>query len=98
MAQRLDILIDLPGAGAFPLLAQLEGEGRQTGIVLASPDAPIPQIADRTQAAPPVDNSLEVRLAAVEPLLPRPADIVQTISLSGSMTPHAWSMNGEGRT
>jgi FtsP/CotA-like multicopper oxidase with cupredoxin domain len=95
MAQRLDILIDLPRAGAFPILAQLEGEGRQTGIVLATPGAPIPQIADRTQAAPPVDNSLEVRLAAVEPLPPRPADIVQTISLSGSMTPYAWSMNGE---
>jgi FtsP/CotA-like multicopper oxidase with cupredoxin domain len=95
MAQRLDILIDLPRAGAFPILAQLEGEGRQTGIVLATPGAPIPQIADRAQAAPPVDNSLEVRLAAVEPLLSRPADIVHTISLGGSMKPYAWSMNGE---
>jgi len=95
MAQRLDILIDLPRAGAFPILAQLEGESRQTGIVLATPGAPIPQIADRVQAASPVDNSLKVRLATVEPLLPRPADIVQTISLSGSMTPYAWSMNGE---
>jgi len=35
MAQRLDILIDLPRAGAFPILARLEGDGRQTGIVLA---------------------------------------------------------------
>jgi FtsP/CotA-like multicopper oxidase with cupredoxin domain len=95
MAQRLDILIELPRAGAFPILAQLEGDARQTGIVLATPGAPIVQIADRAQAAPPVDNSLEVRLAAVEPLLPRPADIAQTISLSGSMTPYAWSMNGE---
>lgn len=95
MAQRLDILIDLPRAGAFPILAQLEGDGRQTGIVLATPGAPIPQIADRAQAAPPVDNSLEARLVAVEPLPPRLADIVQTISLSGSMKPYAWSMNGE---
>jgi FtsP/CotA-like multicopper oxidase with cupredoxin domain len=95
MAQRLDILIDLPRTGAFPIRAQLEGEGRQTGIVLATPGAPIPQIADRAQAAPPVDNSLEVRLAAVEPLLSRPADIVHTISLGGSMKPYAWSMNGE---
>lgn len=31
----------------------------------------------------------------MERLLPRPADIVQTITLSGSMTPCAWSMNGE---
>src|SRR6201996_870458 len=37
MAQRLDILIDLPGAGAFPILALLEGDSRQTGIILATP-------------------------------------------------------------
>jgi FtsP/CotA-like multicopper oxidase with cupredoxin domain len=36
IAQRLDILIDLPRAGAFPILARLEGTGRQTGIVLAT--------------------------------------------------------------
>jgi FtsP/CotA-like multicopper oxidase with cupredoxin domain len=83
MAQRLDILIDLPTAGAFPILARLEGEGRQTGIVLATLGAPVLQIADRAQAAPPLDNSLELGLVAVEPLPPRPADIVQTISLSG---------------
>ena len=53
MAQRLDILIDLPGAGAFPILAQLEGSGRRTGIVLATAGAPIPRIADarRSRAA-----------------------------------------------
>src|SRR6201987_620252 len=76
MAQRLDILIDLPRAGAFPVLAQLEGDSRQTGIVLATSGAPIPQIEDRTQAAPPVDNSLGVRLEAVEPLRTRPAAVV----------------------
>jgi FtsP/CotA-like multicopper oxidase with cupredoxin domain len=95
MAQRLDILIDLPTAGAFPILARLEGDDRQTGIVLATPGASIPRVADRAQAAPPADNSLEARLVAVEPLAPRPADIVQTISLSGSMKPYAWSMNSE---
>jgi len=66
MAQRLDILIDLPRTGAFPILARLEGTGRQTGIVLATPGARIPRIADSAQAAPPVDNSLEARLTAVE--------------------------------
>ena len=95
MAQRLDILIDLPTAGAFPILARLEGEGRQTGIVLSTPGASIPQIADRAEAASPVDNSLEVGLSAVEPLPPRPVDIVHTIHLGGSMKPYAWSMNGE---
>lgn len=95
MAQRVDILIDLPTAGAFPILARLEGEGRQTGIVLATPAASILRIADRAEAAAPVDNSLEVGLSAVEPLPPRPADIVHTVHLGGSMKPYAWSMNGE---
>ena len=95
MAQRLDILIDLPRAGAFPILARLEGTGRQTGIVLAAPRVGIPRIADSSQAAPPVDNSLEARLTAMEPLPPRPADIVRTITLGGGMKPYAWSMNGE---
>ena len=95
MAQRLDILIDLPGAGAFPILARLEGGSRQTGIVLATADAPVSRVAESAEAAPPVDLSLEARLMAVEPLPPRSADIVQTIVLGGGMKPYAWSMNGE---
>src|ERR1700730_10681895 len=49
IAQRLDILIDLPRAGAFPILARLEGDGRQTGIVLATADAPISRIAETAE-------------------------------------------------
>jgi FtsP/CotA-like multicopper oxidase with cupredoxin domain len=95
VAQRLDVLIDLPGAGAFAILARLEGTGRQTGIVLATAGAPIPRVTDSAQAAPPVDNSLEAQLTALEPLPPRAADIVHTIALAGSMKPYAWSLNGE---
>jgi FtsP/CotA-like multicopper oxidase with cupredoxin domain len=95
MAQRLDILIDLPEVGAFPILARLEGDGRQTGIVLATTGARIPRIAESAQTAPPVDNSLEARLTAVEPLRARHADVVRTIALAGGMKPYAWSMNGE---
>jgi FtsP/CotA-like multicopper oxidase with cupredoxin domain len=95
MAQRLDILIDLPRTGAFPILARLEGDGRQTGIILATADAPISRIAERAAVAPPVDQSLEARLMAVDPLPPRSADIVQTIVLGGGMKPYAWSLNGE---
>ena len=95
MAQRLDILIDVPGAGAFPILARLEGTGRQTGIVLATAGASISRIADAGQAAPPVDLSLEAQLTAVAPLTPRPADLGRAITLAGSMKPYAWSMNSE---
>lgn len=95
MAQRLDILIDLPEVGAFPILAQLEGDDRQTGIILATTGARVPRIAERAQTAPPVDHSLEARLAAVQPLPSLPADVIHTIALGGAMKPYAWSMNGE---
>jgi FtsP/CotA-like multicopper oxidase with cupredoxin domain len=95
MAQRLDILIDLPRAGAFPVLATLEGSPRRTGIVLATPGAAIPKLAEAGDSAPPVDHSLEARLSATVPLPARRADIVRAIALSGAMQPYAWSMNGE---
>jgi FtsP/CotA-like multicopper oxidase with cupredoxin domain len=95
MAQRLDILIDLPRTGAFPILARLEGDVRQTGIILATPGAHIPRIDDSPRPAPPVDLSLETRLMAVESLPQRSADIVHTIVLGGGMKPYAWSLNGQ---
>jgi FtsP/CotA-like multicopper oxidase with cupredoxin domain len=96
MAQRLDILIDLSDPGAYPILAQLEGSARRTGIVLATADAHIPRIADEAQsAAPALDLSLEGRLAAANPLSPRLADIVRSVVLGGAMKPYAWSMDDE---
>jgi FtsP/CotA-like multicopper oxidase with cupredoxin domain len=96
VAQRLDILIDVPATGAFPILAQLEGTVRQTGLVLATAGAPVPRVADAAmKPAPPVDNSLEMRLVATQPLAARHADLVHTVSLNGGMKPYVWSMNGE---
>ena len=94
-AQRLDVLIDLPRTGAFPVLARLEGSPRRTGIILATPGSPIARIADQGPIVRPVDLSLETRLAAAESLRARPADLVRTISLGGSMKPYAWSMDAQ---
>jgi FtsP/CotA-like multicopper oxidase with cupredoxin domain len=95
MAQRLDVLIDLPRTGAFPVLARLEGSPRRTGVILATSGARISHVADKGPIAPPIDLSLETRLAAAEPLRARPAGLVRTISLGGSMKPYSWSMDGE---
>src|SRR5882724_7431259 len=95
MAQRLDVLIDLPGTGAFPVLARLEGSPRRTGIILATSGSRVLHVADQGPIAPPIDLSLKTRLAAAEPLRARPADLVRTILLDGSMKPYSWSMDGE---
>jgi FtsP/CotA-like multicopper oxidase with cupredoxin domain len=95
MAQRLDVLIDLPRTGAFPVLARLEGSLHRTGIILATPGSRVARVADQGPIAPPVGLSLETRLTAAQPLRPRATDLVRTISLDGSMEPYAWSMDGE---
>src|SRR5258706_10061845 len=96
MAQRLDVLIDLPANGSYPIFAQVEGKRARTGIVLAPSGAPVSRLATKAgENAPPVDLSLERRLEAVTPLAPRPPDVTHRVILSGAMAPYAWSLNGE---
>jgi len=96
MAQRLDVLIDLPGNGSYPIFAQVEGKRARTGIVLATSGAPVSRLAaEAGENAPPVDLSLERRLEAVAPLTPRAPDVTHRVILAGAMAPYAWSLNGE---
>jgi FtsP/CotA-like multicopper oxidase with cupredoxin domain len=95
IAQRLDILLDLPGRGAFPILAEIEGKRARAGIILATAGAQIARIEDAAAAAPAVDNSLEARLSAVDPLPARQPDLVHRIAFSGIMRPYAWALNGQ---
>jgi FtsP/CotA-like multicopper oxidase with cupredoxin domain len=96
IAQRLDVLIDLPGNGVYPIFAQVEGKRARTGIVLAASGAPVSRLAaEAGENAPPVDLSLERRLEAVTPLAPRAPDVTHRVILAGAMAPYAWSLNGE---
>jgi len=78
-------LIDLPRPGAFTILRGLEGDSRQTGIVLATPVGHITRIRRRRCQRAPVDQSLEAGLMAVEPLPPRSADKSSRPSSGGGM-------------
>jgi FtsP/CotA-like multicopper oxidase with cupredoxin domain len=93
--QRLDIMVTIPrDGGAFPVLAQREGDRRRTGIVLASAGASIRKLTDLAEAAvPPLDNALEARLAATVPLTPGNGAITHRIALTGSMMPYVWSLD-----
>ena len=96
MAQRFDVLIDLPGNGSYPIVAQVEGKRARTGIVLAAAGAPVSRLdGEAKENAPPVDLSLERRLEAVAPLAPHAPDVTHRVILAGAMAPYAWSLNGE---
>jgi FtsP/CotA-like multicopper oxidase with cupredoxin domain len=96
MAQRLDMLIDLPGNGSYPIVAQVEGKRARTGIVLAPSGAAVSRLAmEAGENAPPVDLSLERSLEAIIPLAPRAPDVTHRVILAGAMAPYVWSLNGE---
>ena len=93
--QRVDLIVTMPeSGGAVPVLAQREGDRVRTGIVLATPDAPIVKLSDAAESvAAPVDLSLEQRLVAQSPLAPRRPDTAFRVTLDGSMMPYVWSID-----
>jgi FtsP/CotA-like multicopper oxidase with cupredoxin domain len=95
VAQRLDIRLAIPRApAAHPVLAMLEGENKQTGIVLQAGRAPLARIPDTaSMASTALTLDLESRLRAVTPLRPRKADRVHTLDLTGEMGGYIWSIN-----
>ena len=103
MAQRLDLEIDLPGDGAFPILALREGARERTGIILATRGAGVQKIAetgDEETRAFDTDLAQEVllkgaRATAAEPLARRPVDRSHMIMLGGSMQPYLWTIDSQ---
>jgi len=95
VAQRLDLRLAIPsGAAAYPVLAVLEGENKQTGIVLRAGNAPVARIpATAAMASAALTLDLERRLQAAAPLEPRKADRRHTLNLTGNMASYVWSLN-----
>jgi FtsP/CotA-like multicopper oxidase with cupredoxin domain len=96
VAQRLDIELTIPKiAAAYPVLALLEGERMQTGIVLLAGKGQVTRIAGMAEAAsPPLTLGLErSSLRAAEPLVERKADRAHALNLTGSMQGYRWSIN-----
>jgi FtsP/CotA-like multicopper oxidase with cupredoxin domain len=95
VAQRLDIRLAIPRSpAAYPVLPMLEGESRQTGIILRAGQAPIARVpSEAGRASPALTLDLESRLRAAAPLKPRKADRVHTLNLTGGMADYTWSIN-----
>jgi FtsP/CotA-like multicopper oxidase with cupredoxin domain len=95
VAQRLDVRLALPRAtGAHPVLAILEGERSQTGLILRAGPAPVTRIVDLASVrSPALTLDLESRLRAARPLASRQTDRVHTLNLTGDMASYVWSIN-----
>jgi FtsP/CotA-like multicopper oxidase with cupredoxin domain len=95
IAQRLDILIDLPREqGAWPLFAVREGDTKRTGFVLATEGGVIArQAGDALHRADAVGLQLEYRLRAATPLPKRSADRRHTLTITEAPG-YVWMLNG----
>jgi FtsP/CotA-like multicopper oxidase with cupredoxin domain len=95
VAQRLDIELTTPKiAATYPVLAVLEGERKQTGIVLRARKGQVTRIPGTADAAsPPLTLGLEHSLRAAGPLAARKADRTHVLHLTGSMQGYRWSIN-----
>jgi FtsP/CotA-like multicopper oxidase with cupredoxin domain len=93
--QRVDLLLTLPrSGGAFPIVAQREGDRQRTGVILASPDAPVRKLTSLADASVgPIDLSLELGINAISGLGRRVADARHRVLLTGSMQPYAWTLD-----
>lgn len=96
MAQRLDFDLSVTDqGGAFPVLAQREGDRTRTGIILATAGSVIDKLPlESTVTAAPVLLDLERQLTALDPMVDRSADRNLIVDLTGDMMGYVWGING----
>jgi FtsP/CotA-like multicopper oxidase with cupredoxin domain len=97
VAQRIDIRIKLPpGSGVYPIIAQGEGLEMQTGLVLATAGATIPQFKEKAdQAMGALSYQQERRLKAKNQPPKKEIDRRLILNLAGNMAKYVWLLNGK---
>jgi len=98
MGQRLDLELELPGAGAWPILALREGARERTGLILATLGAQVGRIDLLAETeAPAFDTGMEqeTRLTAMAGLSDRGAIRPADVMLGGQMQPYVWTIDGK---
>jgi FtsP/CotA-like multicopper oxidase with cupredoxin domain len=95
IAQRIDLRVQIPRAGAFPILALREGATQQAGIILATPNAPITKLPLKNPAPTGLLTlDTESQLVAAAPLATKQFDRSFTLRLQGNMARYEWPING----
>ena len=95
IAQRIDIRVQIPRDGAFPILALREGASEQTGVILATKGASVTKLPSKRSApAGLLSLDTESKLVAAAPLAAKPIDRSFDLCLTGNMARYEWSING----
>jgi FtsP/CotA-like multicopper oxidase with cupredoxin domain len=95
IAQRIDVRVQVPREGAFPILALRENATEQAGFILATPGAPIKKLpVKNASSAGMLTLGLEKQLSSVAPLAPRAVDQSFDLRLQGNMARYEWPING----
>ncbi|MDE2334978.1 MAG: multicopper oxidase family protein [Rhodospirillales bacterium] len=96
LGQRLDLLVRVPDAGAYPIIAAAEGRTDRAGLVLATRGARVARLARQApQQAGLLDAGFEKRLAADHRLPAMRPDRRLSIRLDGQARPYAWTITGD---
>lgn len=97
IAQRADILVTIPKQkDSYPILAQVEGTKKQSGIVLVTAKTPIKiptELAAENASA--LNDQQELQLHSLRPLSSKPITKVLHYSLTGNMQKYIWMINNE---
>ncbi len=97
MAQRVDILIDVPqNKKAYAILAQGEGTRMQNGIILKPVGSDDIELTDKiNETVPALNYNQELILQAKKPLANKKVDRSLILDLEGNMQDYVWKFNGE---
>lgn len=92
--QRIDLVVEIPReGGAFPILAQVEDDPRQTGLILATAGAGVAKISGTAKdKAAMAGLAFEQRLRAAKPLVVRKPDKV-FMAMLGEQPGYRWTIN-----
>jgi FtsP/CotA-like multicopper oxidase with cupredoxin domain len=95
IAQRIDVRVQLPREGAFPILALRENGTEEPGVILATPGAAIKKLPlKNASSAGMLTLDLEKQLVAAAPLTSKPIDQSFELRLQGNMARYEWPING----
>jgi FtsP/CotA-like multicopper oxidase with cupredoxin domain len=95
IAQRIDVRLQLPSEGSFPILALREGAREQTGIILATRGADVKKLPVKNlKPAGLLNLDLEGQLVALNSPAAKPVDQSFDLRLQGNMARYEWLING----